>query len=84
MIEICEAPLCVMLPQSNVDSRMVYCDSQMCDRWIHVYCDITTRKLKRLPDLYYCPVCNPPRKKKKTLGKTQDDEDHEEDTDFII
>ena len=56
-VETCEAPECIMLPHSNVDTRMIYCDAEMCERWIHFWCDPKVRNLKKDPEKYFCPHC---------------------------
>ena len=63
-VKSCDAEECVMMEVSNMDSRMIYCDAEICDRWIHVYCDPKVRKLRKLPERYYCPFCSGGRKKK--------------------
>ena len=56
-VSFCDAPECIFDAHSGKDSRMVYCDSIMCKRWIHIYCDLSIRSKKKLPEKYHCPLC---------------------------
>ena len=61
-VSSCDAPKCTFDIHSGLDSRMIYCDSVMCQRWIHVHCDLSIKKKKKLPDKYYCPMCTHKKK----------------------
>ena len=45
-VSFCDAPKCTFDVHSGLDSRMIYCDSVMCQRWIHVHCDLSIKKKK--------------------------------------
>ena len=57
-----QAPNCIYPKASNVDSRMIFCDGLRCERWLHIFCDLSIRTKKKLPDKYYCPNCTYTRK----------------------
>ena len=46
-VSSCDAPKCTFDVHSGLDSRMIYCDSVMCQRWIHVHCDLSIKKKKK-------------------------------------
>ena len=62
-VDKCDAETCNMDPNADTDSRMVNCDGEVCNRWIHVACDPSLKKLKKLPKKYFCPFCSYQKKK---------------------
>ena len=62
-VDKCDAQDCIMDPMSNTEGRMIYCDGDVCERWMHVVCDPSLKKKKKLPEKYYCPFCVHQRKR---------------------
>ena len=63
-VDTCDAKECIMNPNADTDSRMVYCDGEACERWMHIVCDPSLKKKKKLPEKYFCTFCCHSKKKK--------------------